>query len=382
MGFYKKIEASLVFLSFCDTLGYHNGHWEFNFGINVNSIEVAQKVNTIISNQIYGWGGISKINLRRFKSSDDTLLTLATVEGLINGKKNTKNTIQEIKKSYIKIYDTLKNQERGTGISTLTNLKKLIDGKKIPYSDKLGGNGATVRAAPIGLVFYDDIDALIHVSVQSAILTHNYIIGYMGAVIVALFTSFALKNVPPWKWIEKLLEILMSGKMETYFKQNGGIEEYESGIDFIINTFSDFQEKRVDKFLNQSDMYIHQMNRWKFLSDYSPQIFAKPVKDYSQLGSNGIDVILVALDSLISCLLSDKDKPDPNKFNDFDFSWESLVYFSTLHFGDNDSTGALAGFWYGCLFEYKDVFGRFDTLEFYNDIIEKSKELVSINETN
>ena len=25
--------------------------------------------------------------------------------------------------------------------------------------------------------------------------------------------------------------------------------------------------------------------------------------------------------------------------NDVNFSWENLLYFSTLHFGDNDSTG-------------------------------------------
>ena len=36
------------------------------------------------------------------------------------------------------------------------------------------------------------------------------------------------------------------------------------------------------------------------------------------------------------------------------YSFENLVYFSTLHFGDNDSTGCIAGCWFGALtgFQY------------------------------
>ena len=30
-------------------------------------------------------------------------------------------------------------------------------------------------------------------------------------------------------------------------------------------------------------------------------------------------------------------------------SLDSLLFFSTLHFGDNDTTGAIAGAWYGAL---------------------------------
>jgi REP element-mobilizing transposase RayT len=44
------------------------------------------------------------------------------------------------------------------------------------------------------------------------------------------------------------------------------------------------------------------------------------------------------------------DKPNELKYN-----WESLVFFTTLHFGDNDTTGAIAGMWFGALRGYDEV---------------------------
>jgi ADP-ribosylarginine hydrolase len=311
----------------------------------------------------------------RFYSSDDTLLMLATCRGLI--KKG--DTVKNISNEYIKIYDNLKDPIRGSGFTTLNNLKKIIDKQNIVYDKQYGGNSPTIRAIPIGLVFYNDIDQLIKVSIETGRLTHNYIYGYMGSFIGALFTSFAFKKIMPWEWVNRLIDILLSDKIEKYLQSTFGYDEYKKDIDKIINIFSDYQEKRLDKILHQNDMFKFEMNRWEFLLKYSPQIFEKPEKDYSKFGQSGIDVVIIALDSLISSLISNKDEVNLNKRSDFDFSWESLVQFSSLHFGDNDSTGALAGAWYGALLGYHDVFGQFKTLEFIADIIKMSNKLVSLN---
>ena len=46
------------------------------------------------------------------------------------------------------------------------------------------------------------------------------------------------------------------------------------------------------------------------------------------------------------------------------YSYENLIYFSTLHFGDNDSTGCIAGCWFGALTGF----------QYYNKIIHNQLE--------
>jgi len=371
-------EAIIMLSSFCETLGYNNGIWEFNFGFNTNSLNLALNVNAKIHHQLMCIGGVSKTNFNFLKSSDDTLMMLATMKGLIASG----NKLENIKNEYIKSIPELQNKIRGTGIVTLENLEKLKKNIKIEYNQKYGGNGATIRAIPIGIFYWNNIDELIKVSTRVGQLTHNYILGVFGSMISALFTSFAIQKIMPWKWVSKLLDLLLSDKINQIIKELDDYEKYEKDLDIIINIFADYQEKRVDKIFYSNDMFKFELNRWEFLLRYSPQINNKPEKDFSKFGSNGIDVIIIALDALLSALLSDKAQKDINvDVDEIDIGWESLVYFSSLHFGDNDSTGALAGAWYGALKGYKDTFGRFETLEFYDEIKKLSKNLRIITST-
>jgi ADP-ribosylglycohydrolase len=42
------------------------------------------------------------------------------------------------------------------------------------------------------------------------------------------------------------------------------------------------------------------------------------------------------------------------KDNSLKISLDSLIFFSCLHFGDNDTTGAIAGAWYGAMYGFKN----------------------------
>ena len=54
------------------------------------------------------------------------------------------------------------------------------------------------------------------------------------------------------------------------------------------------------------------------------------------------------------------------------YSWDNLIYYSTLHFGDNDSTGIIAGCWFGALRGFQDIKNKdyiINQLEFKKELI-------------
>ena len=98
--------------------------------------------------------------------------------------------------------------------------------------------------------------------------------------------------------------------------------------------------------------------------DYSPQIFGKSVTNYSKWGSNGCDSVIIAYDALI---LSKG-------------SWDSLVFNAALHFGDNDTTGTIAGAWYGAFYGFKEFDeNNIKQLEFYHKLKEISDKIIAFH---
>ena len=58
-----------------------------------------------------------------------------------------------------------------------------------------------------------------------------------------------------------------------------------------------------------------------------------------------------------------------NDINSISYNWESLVFFSTLHFGDNDTIGTIAGNWFGALRGFEGVKKHIlEELEFKKEI--------------
>lgn len=63
-----------------------------------------------------------------------------------------------------------------------------------------------MRAACIGLYFHDNFDKLIEVSIESGRITHHNPLGYLGALVAALFTAFSLSNIHPREWLSLFIK--------------------------------------------------------------------------------------------------------------------------------------------------------------------------------
>jgi ADP-ribosylglycohydrolase len=99
-------------------------------------------------------------------------------------------------------------------------LSKKRDMKAIPYSEVMGGNGAAMRTHYIGAHYHGDIEKIIEVSIMASRLTHNYPLGFLGGMVTALFTSYALSDIPPWKWTDMLIELEENKTIDRIMKKS------------------------------------------------------------------------------------------------------------------------------------------------------------------
>ena len=278
-------------------------------------------------------------------SSDDTLLLMATV--CVNGA-----TEKEFIKSFL-YQQLLEQNKRASGNHTLKMIKILKKEKKlsaIPYSSAGGGCGASMRTGPIGVYFWKPKDQkLIETAIMSSRLTHNYPLGFLGGMTNALFVSFALQNISPEKWCDKLIELNENETIDNIMKQTNIYEKYMKDKDIFWDKWYQYHELRLPK-LDPFFNFPTQLAKEKF---YSPQIYGKNKTDFSKWGANGSDSVMIAYDCLLLCRTS----------------YDSLVYFSTLHFGDNDTTGTIAGGFYGAYFGFQNTdINKMKQLEFYQEI--------------
>jgi poly(ADP-ribose) glycohydrolase ARH3 len=58
------------------------------------------------------------------------------------------------------------------------------------------GNGAAMRAAPVGLLFHDDLDRVAEEARNSALATHVHPVGIEGAQLIALAVAISLRGGP------------------------------------------------------------------------------------------------------------------------------------------------------------------------------------------
>jgi len=333
----EKIKASLLFASYFETLGFKNKEWEFNYNTRCKTLESYINISNKMLNYFIILGGANYINLDGWNSSDDTILILATYRACING-----GGYENYRKEYIKVLDILKDGKRSPGITTLESIRSLMFNQNLKISKSMGGNGAAMRTGPIGLLFYDNIEKVINESIIASKLTHNYYIGYMGGLVTALFTAFAMNNICKFEWVNKLLELYESKNYLFNFGKKKDLDTY-------ISYWKKYKEIRMDHFNLLDNNIINFNERINFLSEFFPN---NDLNKYENMTKSGLDCCIYAYD----CLLITNNL----------YSFMTLV---CIHPGDNDTTGAIGGTWYGAMNGFNNFnLDRFKELEFYHII--------------
>ena len=330
----ERYEACLVVHALGDTIGFRNGMWEFNYGKSRFCFEDLLE----IFYDFIGLGGVNHLDTKGWKVSDDTLLHLATAESYLYNKDDVHNIEKIIYKLIRNFEKEFKDMDgRYPGINTKKTVKMLLDGTKwktIPYDDNAGGSGASMRTLCIGLIFYgaDNRNELIKHSIETSRLTHNCATGYLGGLVSSLFTAFAIENIPIQEWPHKLVKLLESTDIDSYIKSTRGFDTYDRDKHIFIGKWKQYIE---DKFEDNTYNLKKPMHNLVRRAKYYHNNFSKT----SFIGAGGDDSVIIAYD----CLVDAKN------------NWEKLIVYAMLHIGDTDTTGCIAGGWYGALYGYDDI---------------------------
>ena len=131
--------------------------------------------------------------------SDDTQMSLATANGIINSKSDSINEIMDsIAKEYIAWADSPENNRApgNTCMAGIRNLKKGIHWEKsgIPGGK---GCGAAMRTAPIGLYFTSQIRETVGLAKAASQCTHYDLTAIASGIATALTTTLLANGEKP-----------------------------------------------------------------------------------------------------------------------------------------------------------------------------------------
>ncbi|MHA2305558.1 MAG: ADP-ribosylglycohydrolase family protein [Candidatus Hodarchaeales archaeon] len=163
------------------------------------------------------------------KYTDDTQMMKGLIESLI---KNKGLDCEDLAQTFVNNFDMY----RGYGIGTIQILDKIRKGTKWYEAAKSSfsgqgslGNGAAMRIAPIGLLYYFSLEKIVENANKSAIITHTHELGIEGAILQALSVGIMVKHLSPVIDIDNYLDRLIHFTHTSSFKRK--LDKIESYLD-------------------------------------------------------------------------------------------------------------------------------------------------------
>lgn len=337
-----------------DYIGFGNGDIEFYNQNNIFSNDRNQFINNlqhISSFLIFNFllnDSTSQYNFKSYTYSDDTIMLLANLKALISDFNDGKQLYINTSLTYLDFFkdEKLLIEKYKAGIKTIDSLRKIRSGtnwKDLHYDPKAGGSGASMRSSIYGLCFYksSNLSQLIESSIETAAITHNNGIAFLGSFTNALFTSYALQKIPITRWCYELISLLSmdDNPVDTYIERNHekNYQYYLKDKEIFLNKFRRYMEDNFNDFeyiQYDSSRSIIPGNRILYYYDNFGQ------KNKFNPGSGSDDSIIIAYDCVILCR----------------GNFEKLIYLAMLNLGDSDTIGMIAGNLYGAYYGLQNVY--------------------------
>ncbi|XP_063337356.1 ADP-ribosylarginine hydrolase isoform X1 [Pelmatolapia mariae] len=338
-------KAAMLLSGVGDALGYRNQLWEYN------------ESGPAIHQELQELGGLKNIKaeLPDWPVSDDTVLHLATAEGLATGKTG-EELMHEVAARYV---EAMKDMEgRKPGPSSILGVSQLKPGEeggyRVAYNPDGTGCGAAMRSMCIGLRYPkpDQLLSLVAVAVETGRMTHPHPTGFLGAVASALFTSYAIQRRPITTWGLGLINEACPIAKNFVEGRGYAVEETERDWGYFCDKWQWYLDLRG---------LAHGVGPVIWPASYGPAERDEAYKSFSLsgwAGRSGHDAPMIALDALLGA----------------GSDWEELMSRAAFHGGDSDSTAVIACCCWGLLYGLQGVpEGNYANLE-YRERLERSAE--------
>ncbi|KAL0491614.1 [protein ADP-ribosylarginine] hydrolase [Acrasis kona] len=344
--------ASMLLAASGDAIGFNHGRWEF--------CKSGQKIHS----EVEAMGGLTKIapNPKKFIVSDDTVMHLATARALVDPTSTTfTNLMNNMAKEYVISMDDMNGRAPGPKcIQSCYRIEKDPSlWSTLPYDKAGGGCGGSMRSMCIGLKYFGEENRrdLIRASIESGRITHNCVVGFMGAFVSAAFTALAMEQIPPRRWGYILINDLFPQCM-SYLKDDAkrDFEVIWGDMEKFKDTFKTYLKERQIE--NDGD------SKPVFPENYGIQerdLYYKKWSYQGWAGASGDDSVIISYDALLGS----------------EGNYLELANRAVFHYGDNDSTGTIAMAWYGALYGFPDekFKANWDTIEYKKELTELANQL-------
>ena len=321
MEFLDKIKGGIIGGAIGDALGY-----PVEFVYSFHEIQNKYGESGIVNYDLgYTW---LKDEIIKAQVSDDTQMTLYTLEALMQNANSNEEIIQNVTNSYLiwlgfqtgqnvigeDIYKTSKipelNNRRAPGNTCITALKSLNNGREVVNGSK--GCGGIMRVAPIGIYGFLKgwtLEKTAEIAGQIAEITHKHPLSTYSSAVCAVLIQLCLRE---GKMNKEIFEKMVLESLDIIKNLYGNSSQMNSFDSYIRNTLALTESQDPD---------------WKIIEQ-------KIGEGWVAEESLAIAVFCVA-----------------RHINNF----KDCIVSAVNHGGDSDSTGAIAGNIIGAILGYEAI---------------------------